>query len=61
LDKTGGGSTGSTLGLERGKDQCSDPRTQEKEKYHTDPKMRKGDVRVEEYAHIPHHCRDTET
>ena len=47
------------LGPGRGKDQCSDPITQAKEKYHTDPRTRKGDARVEEYARITHHCADT--
>jgi hypothetical protein len=61
LDKTGGGSTGSMLGQGRGKDQCSDPRTQAEEKYHTDPRTRKGDARVEEDARRTHHYADTET
>jgi hypothetical protein len=60
LDKTGGGSTGSTLGQGRGKDQCSDPRTQAEEKYHIDPRMHKGDARVEEDECKNHHYADTE-
>jgi hypothetical protein len=58
---TGGGSTSSTLGQGRGKDQCSDPRTQEKEKYHTNSRMHKWDARIEEDAGRTHHCENTET
>jgi hypothetical protein len=47
------------LGQGRGKDKCSDPRTQVEEKYHTDPRTFKGDARVEKYAHKTHHCVDT--
>jgi hypothetical protein len=61
LEKNGEGSTGSTLGQQREKDKCSDPRTQAEAKYHTDPKMSKGDARVEEDARRTHHCTNTET
>jgi hypothetical protein len=49
------------LGPGRGKDQCSDPRTQTEEKYHTDPITHKGNARVEEDARITHHYANTET
>jgi hypothetical protein len=61
LENTGGGSTGSTLGQGRGEDQCSDPRTQVEEKYHTDPRTHKVDARVEEDACRTHHCVNIET
>jgi hypothetical protein len=56
----GRGPTGSTLGQGRREDQCSDPRTQTEEKYHTNPIMRQGDVRVEQDAKKTYHCVDIE-
>jgi hypothetical protein len=61
LDKTGEGSTGSTLGQGRGKDQCNDPSTQIEEKYHTNPRMHQGDARDEEDADRTYHYENTET
>jgi hypothetical protein len=61
LDKVGGGSTGPTLGQGRGKDQCSDPRTQIEEEDHTNPKMSQRDAGDEEDSSITYHCKNTET
>jgi hypothetical protein len=61
LDKTGGGSTGPTLGQGRGKDQCNDQRTQTEEKYHTNPRTCQGNARDEEYAGITYHCTNEQT
>jgi hypothetical protein len=49
------------MGQGRGKDQCSDPRTQIEEKYHTNPRMCQGDSRDEEDAGRTYHYTNTKT
>jgi hypothetical protein len=55
LDKVGGGSTSITLGKGRGKDQCSNPRTQTESKDHTNPRMSQRDARDEEDVDKTYH------
>jgi hypothetical protein len=49
------------LGQGRGKDQCSDPRTQTDAEDHTNLRMIQRDMGDEEYAGRTYHCENIET